>query len=66
MSLSNPTSPKTYPAELQLLLQKASQGDRTVLPELKKAFDEHPELTVQFNTRPALRDVNALMLLPFM
>ena len=42
-----PTLPpgKTYPAELQTLLEKASQGDLSVLPELKKAFDENPELT---------------------
>jgi hypothetical protein len=31
-----------------LLLQKASQGDLKVLPELHKAFDENPELTVHF------------------
>jgi hypothetical protein len=47
MPLIKPPSPKTYPAELQVLLEKASQGDLTVLPELKKAFDEHPELAEQ-------------------
>jgi hypothetical protein len=36
--------PKTYPPELQALLEKGSQGDLSVLPQLKKAFDEHPEL----------------------
>jgi hypothetical protein len=40
-------APKTYPPELQALLEKASRGDRTVLPELKRAFDEHPELAAQ-------------------
>jgi hypothetical protein len=45
---SQPTPPKTYPPELKELLEKASQGDRNVLPELKKAFDEHPELAAQF------------------
>jgi hypothetical protein len=42
-----PTTPKTYPPELQALLEKASQGDLTVLPEVKKAFDDHPELAEQ-------------------
>jgi hypothetical protein len=40
-------NPKTYPPELQALLEKASRGDRSVLPELKKAFDVHPELVAQ-------------------
>jgi hypothetical protein len=37
-----------YPAELQELVEKASQGDLSVLPESRKAFDEHPELCEQF------------------
>ena len=47
MPLSKPTTPKTYPPELQQLLEKGSQGDQTVLPQLKKAFDDHPELSEQ-------------------
>jgi hypothetical protein len=39
---------KTYPAELQSILERATAGDLTVLPELKKAFDEHPELAALF------------------
>jgi hypothetical protein len=48
MSQSNPISLKTYPPELQVLVEKANKGDVKVLPELKKAFNEHPELTAQF------------------
>jgi hypothetical protein len=33
---------------LTALLEKASKGDLTVLPELKKTFDEHPELLERF------------------
>jgi hypothetical protein len=36
---------KTYPAELKHLLERANAGDETALPELKQAFDRHPELT---------------------
>lgn len=46
-SQAKPSTPKTYPPELQVLLEKASQGDRNVLPELKQAFDDHPELAAQ-------------------
>ena len=35
---------KTYPKELKSILERASGGDPTVLPELRKAFDESPEL----------------------
>jgi hypothetical protein len=35
---------KTYPAELKHLLERANAGDETALPELKQAFDRHPEL----------------------
>ena len=38
MSLNKPTDPKTYSPELTALLEKASKGDLTVLPELKKAL----------------------------
>jgi hypothetical protein len=44
MSPNKTTDPKTYPAELQILVEKANQGDLRVLPKLKKAFDENPEL----------------------
>jgi hypothetical protein len=47
-SNSTPTPEKTYPAELKALLERASAGDRRVLPELKKAFDEHPEFVAMF------------------
>lgn len=47
MCLSKSTPPKTYPPELQSLLEKASKGDLNVLPALKKAFDDHPELSEQ-------------------
>jgi hypothetical protein len=43
-----PENEKAYPAELQALLQKANAGDPSVLPQLKKAFDDHPELVVAF------------------
>jgi hypothetical protein len=41
-----PTFPpdKIYTPELAAILDRATRGDPTVLPELKKAFDEHPEL----------------------
>jgi hypothetical protein len=48
MSQSNPISLKTYAPELKALIEKANKGDLKVLPELNKAFDEHPELTAQF------------------
>jgi hypothetical protein len=35
---------KVYPAELKAILDRAGAGDRSVLPELNRAFDEHPEL----------------------
>jgi hypothetical protein len=37
---------KVYPPELEALLDKALKGDPTVLPEIKKAFDDHPEIAV--------------------
>jgi hypothetical protein len=35
---------KNYPAEVKHLLERANAGDETALPELKQAFDRHPEL----------------------
>jgi hypothetical protein len=35
---------KTYPAEIKDLLERANSGDESALPELKRAFDCHPEL----------------------
>ena len=32
------------PLELKTLLERGHAGDATVLPELKQAFDQHPEL----------------------
>lgn len=34
---------KAYPAECEAILGRAMQGDETVLPELKQAFDKYPE-----------------------
>jgi hypothetical protein len=48
MPFNKPTAPKTYPPELTTLLERASQGDMKVLPKLKKAFDDHPELAERF------------------
>jgi hypothetical protein len=50
MSQTTPTpeNEKAYPAELQALLQRANAGDPSVLPQLKKAFDDHPELVAAF------------------
>src|SRR5215475_13184039 len=39
---------KAYPAELKEIIEKANAGDASVLPQLKKAFDEHPELSRHF------------------
>jgi hypothetical protein len=39
---------KTYPEELKEVFEKAQQGDRSVLPRLKQAFDDHPELVDRF------------------
>jgi hypothetical protein len=35
---------KAYPVEVKGLLERANAGDQTALPELKQAFDRHPEL----------------------
>ena len=42
-----PPAQKTYPPEVRALLERANQGDATALPEVKKAFDEYPELAAQ-------------------
>jgi hypothetical protein len=34
-----------FPAEIKVILEKASQGDVSVLPALRQAFDEHPDLS---------------------
>jgi hypothetical protein len=39
---------KAYPAELKAILERANAGDETALPQLKRAFDEHPELVPHF------------------
>jgi hypothetical protein len=41
-------STKAYPPELKAILERANAGDATVLPQLKRAFDEHPELVAVF------------------
>jgi hypothetical protein len=43
-----PPREKTYPEELKEVFEKAQQGDRSVLPQLKQAFDDHPELVDRF------------------
>jgi hypothetical protein len=37
-----------FPQEVRVILEKASQGDVSVLPALRRAFDEHPELAAHF------------------
>jgi hypothetical protein len=44
----NSAEQKIYPLELKAILERARAGDKTVLPELKKAYDEHPELPSKF------------------
>jgi hypothetical protein len=39
---------KAYPIELKDILERASAGDESALPELKRAFDENPELAAWF------------------
>jgi hypothetical protein len=39
---------KAYPAELKAILERANAGDEAALPQLKKAFDQHPELVPHF------------------
>src|SRR5215472_9778708 len=46
--MSTQTSTKAYPAELKAIIERANAGDEAALPELKKAFDENPELVAMF------------------
>jgi hypothetical protein len=39
------TLTEALPPELMSVLEKAHGGDASALPDLKRAFDEHPELT---------------------
>jgi len=39
---------KTYPSELRDILERATQGDAAVLPQLQKVFDDNPELVKLF------------------
>jgi hypothetical protein len=48
MGTQSPTAEKVYPAELRDILERATAGDATVLPELQNAFDAHPELVAVF------------------
>src|SRR5262249_19612067 len=43
-----PPPPRPTPPELKTILERASRGDLTAMPELKKAFDERPELAALF------------------
>ena len=43
-TVKEPASPKVYPIELQEILTRATAGDSSVLPQLRKAFDEHLEV----------------------
>src|SRR5262245_19717930 len=47
-STKNFSFTQTYPPELKAILERASRGDLTAMPELKKAFDERPELAALF------------------
>jgi hypothetical protein len=40
--------PKVYPARVKEVLERANRGDATVLPELKKIYDENPEFVECF------------------
>jgi hypothetical protein len=46
-STSSEASPKVYPAELREILERASRGDDSALPELRKALDAYPELAAK-------------------
>jgi hypothetical protein len=41
-------SGKVFPQEVKAILEKAGQGDVSVLPALRQVFDEHPELVAHF------------------
>src|SRR5947209_5575612 len=44
MSTTTTPQPKIYSAELKALLARGNAGDASVLPELKKALLDNPEL----------------------
>jgi hypothetical protein len=44
----SPEAGSGYPAELRAILEKANAGDPSVLPQLRKVFDAHPELAASF------------------
>jgi hypothetical protein len=46
--IANPQPEKLYPPELKDLFERATRGDQSVLPELKRAYDEYPELAAKF------------------
>jgi hypothetical protein len=54
MSRRHQPEPKSYPAELRDVLERGQTGDATALPELKKAFDEHPALAGMLGDMPRL------------
>jgi hypothetical protein len=43
---------KIYPPEMREILERARRGDRSVLPALKKAFDENPDWVELFGNLP--------------
>jgi len=45
---SKPIPQKIYPEEIKILLERAARGDISALPELRKTFDEYPELAQKF------------------
>jgi hypothetical protein len=47
-AMSQPILQPAYPVELKTVLERARQGDASALPELKRAFDEHPEFITLF------------------
>lgn len=56
-------APQTYSPVLNALLDRASQGDPSTLPDLKRAFDEHPELVRVFGDMTAHAEESLLTLL---
>jgi hypothetical protein len=57
-----PTPKKVYPAELKAILEQAMHGDASVLPALRRAFEEHPELPEQFGDLVEIAKINLLNL----
>jgi len=54
MSNQLTAQPKSYPAELRDILDRGQAGDATALPELKRAFDEHPALADMIGDMPRI------------